>query len=110
MARNGEAQARLDAFTVSIPGSWNATPKPFVVRLSGPIRRLISEEESLRIGHFRRKLMHSARCSVLYYTRICELDVSMPGPLLDRGLAPGENCGAIEINVFWRWGFDGCGR
>ena len=58
----------------------NATPKPLVMSLSGPIRRLISEEESLRIGHLWRQRMHSARCSMLCYMRIGEPDIGMRGP------------------------------
>ena len=49
-----------------------------MMRLCGPIRRLISEEESLRIGHFRRQRMHSARCSMLCYMRIRQPDIGMP--------------------------------
>jgi hypothetical protein len=60
------------------PLPWNATPKTFVVSLSGPVRGLIGEKVGLRIGHFWRQLAHGERCSMLCYTRICELDIGMP--------------------------------
>jgi hypothetical protein len=34
----------------------------------------------------------------------------LPRSFLDCRLAPCENCGAIKMNVFWRWWLYGCGR
>jgi hypothetical protein len=48
-----------------------------MVRPRGPIRGLISENESLLISHFRRERMHGARRSVFRNMRICELDIGM---------------------------------
>jgi hypothetical protein len=62
----------------SIRRPWNATPKPFVMSLGGPIRRLLGEKVGLRIGHFRRQFVHSERRSKLCYMRICEPNIGMP--------------------------------
>ena len=53
-------------------------PKPLVVRLGRPIRRLLGEEMRLLKGHFRRQRMHSERRSVLRNMRIGEPDIGMP--------------------------------
>ncbi len=79
------------------------------MRLCGPICCLLGETVRLLEGHFRHKRMHGARRSVLCYMRICELDISVPGPLFGCSLAPREDCGAIEVHVLRRWRFGGGG-
>jgi hypothetical protein len=67
--------------------------------LSGPIRRLLGKDVRLLKGQFRRERMHSKRRGMLWNMRICEPDIGM--------LAPCENCGPVEMNIFTRWGLDG---
>ena len=69
---------RPTTFAFSIRGSGNAAPKPFVMRLGGPIRRLSARDGRLLKGHFRRQRMHSERCGVICNMRICEPDIGMP--------------------------------
>ena len=67
-----------NAFTASIHGPWNAMPKPLVVRLGRPIRRLLGEKVRLFKRQFWRQRMHSERRSAIRNMRICEPDIGMP--------------------------------
>jgi hypothetical protein len=46
-----------NAFTASIHGPWNAMPKPLVVRLGRPIRRVLGEKVRLRKSHFLKRML-----------------------------------------------------